>query len=653
MNRLSAEKSPYLRHSAYQKIEWYPWSEEPFEIAKRGKKPVFLSSGAVWCHWCHVMAKECFEDEEIVKLLNENFICIKLDRDERPEIDQRYQRAVQAMGSGSGWPLSVFLTPDKKPFFGGTYFPAEDRLGKPGFKRVLKAVRDLYNSKTDEVTEYSGRIISSIKAKPVRVGEIGEPEIDKAVMEVLSHFDPQHGGFGSSPKFPMPGAIEFLINRFFFTGKESIGFAAKKTLESMAKGGFYDQIGGGFHRYSVDESWIVPHFEKMADDNAWHLRNYVNAYSVFGNEYFKDVAEGVIHFVRDVLSDPGGGFYASQDADVVPEDEGGYFTWTEKEFREVLNEEEYKVLSLHLIDDKGSMHHDRSKKVLFVAMEAPEIAAKTGMDALKVSGIIKTGKKKLLARRNERVSPFVDGTLYTSVNGMLISSYLKAFRAVGTKDLKDFALKSLERVIKDHLIDGELFHTNGVRAFLDDYVYLIEALIAACETTGDSPYLLQADNLMGECMNKFWDKDGGGFFDTEDEIVEMRLKNIEDVPHPSANSLAVILLLKLYFITGKKDYYRSAEESLKAFSWQAKNVGIHAGYYFCGVDAFFRMIKLILQTAPENELAKAVLSSAHPYISILYGKEKGCVIPCIQDVCYEPIDKPERLRDFLGKKRSS
>jgi uncharacterized protein YyaL (SSP411 family) len=647
MNRLSTEKSPYLRHSSHQKIDWHPWSDEVFEEAKHQNKPIFLSSGAVWCHWCHVMARECFEDEEIIKLLNENFICVKLDRDERPDIDGRYQQAVHAMGSGGGWPLSLFLTPDKRPFFGGTYFPPDDSFGRPGFKKVLRAVTDLYKSEKNEITEYSRRLMNALKPKPGKGGEIRKLSIERAVTSILSNFDPQNGGFGSSPKFPMPGAIEFLINRFFFTGKESIGFAIKKTLESMAKGGFYDQIGGGFHRYSVDEAWIIPHFEKMADDNSWHLRNYIDAYSLFGYEYFKEIALGTIHFIGNVLSDPEGGFYASQDADIDPGDEGGYFTWTDKELRNSLNDEEYRVLSLHLLNDRGSMHHDVSKKVLFLSMEPAEIAKKIGKDEQTVRKILQSGKEKLLERRNAKHPPFVDKTMYTSVNGMMISAYLKAFKTLGDKNLRDFALKSLKIIVKNNLISNELFHTENVSALLDDYIYIIDALIAAYEVTGTSSYLSQADILMELCVKKFRDKDEGGFFDTESEIIEIRLKSIEDIPHPSANSLGIILLLKLYLMTGKKAYKSYAETSLKAFSLQSKDMGIHSGYYFCAMDAYFQMMKLTLQASPESDLAQKTLSMFRPYVSIAYGEDKGYVIPCVQDICSEPINNPDSLIDLL------
>lgn len=647
MNRLSKEKSPYLRHAAQQKIDWYPWSDEAFETAREQNKPVFLSSGAIWCHWCHVMAKECFENEDIVKLLNEKFINIKLDRDERPDIDRRYQSAVSVMGFGGGWPLTVFLTPDKKPFFGGTYFPPEESLGRPGFKKVLKAVADFYNSKREQISEYSQKIIDSLKQKPLTGGEINPSFVKGSVTDILSQFDTNNGGFGSSPKFPSPGAVELLINRYYFSKLESLGYVIKKTLESMAKGGFHDQIGGGFHRYSIDAEWIIPHFEKMADDNAWHLRNYLDAYAVFGYGYFREVAEGIINFLSNVLSDPEGGFYASQDADVTPEDEGGYFTWTDAEFRKILNEEEYRVLSLHFFHKRGSVHHDESKKVLFIPTDAEEISKKLKLDIQKVSEIIKNGKKKLLEERNRRKAPFIDNTLYTSLNGMLISSYLKAFRILKAPFLKEFALRSLKKILHGHFIKDQLFHTVGVKAVLDDHIYLIDALISAFEVTGDSFYFNRADDLMELCIEKFWDESEGGFFDTDSEVLGIRLKTIEDSPHPSANALGIMLFLKLYSMTEKKKFHSHAETALKAFSSQARNLGIHSGYYFCAMDAFFNELKLNLQILPESELATTALSAFRPYMSMIYGDNQGFVIPCQQNVCYDPVDSPDKLKDFL------
>lgn len=650
MNRLSREKAAYLKHSAYQKIDWYPWSDEAFERARQEDKPLFLSSGAVWCHWCHVMAKECFEDEEIIKLLNENFVNIKIDRDERPDVDRIYQQAVAVIGGGGGWPLSVFLSPDKKPFFGGTYFPPEDKFGKPGFKKVLKVIINFYKSNREEISEYTGKLMNSLAPKPILYREISGSIVDNAVENILSEFDPQNSGFGAAPKFPMTGAIEFLINRYFLTQKESIGYAVRKTLESMAKGGFYDQIGGGFHRYSTDEAWIVPHFEKMADDNAWLLRNYIAAYSVFGDKYFREVAEGIINFIRDVLSDTEGGFYASQDADVTPDDEGGYFTWTVEDLKKVLDAEEYKVLSLHLLHERGAMHHNAAKKVLFVSMDEKEIVRETGVNLNRVDEIIRRGKEKLLKARGKREAPLIDRTIYTSLNGMLITAYLNAFRVLRDEGLRDFALKSLERIIRSYFINNELFHSEGVKALLEDYIYLIESLTVAYEVTGDFSYLDKADALMELCIDKFWDKDEGGFFNTDARIIGIRLKGIEDLSHPSANSLGIILLLKLYHIMDKNAYYQYAEKALKVFSSKAESQGLISGYYFSALDAYFNILKLTLHTTDVNLISTA-LSSFSPYTSIAYSEDKGYVLPCLGAVCCKPVYKAEDLEEFLKSRK--
>jgi uncharacterized protein YyaL (SSP411 family) len=647
MNRLASEKSAYLRHAADQQIDWYPWSDEPFERARKEDKPVFLSTGAVWCHWCHVMAKESFSDGEVVRLLNEYYISIKLDRDERPDIDRRYQQAVAAMGNGSGWPLSVFLTPEKKPFFGGTYFPPEDSHGRPGFRKVLKSVSDFYRNKRGEVEEYARNLVDYLRPEPGKSGAVERALIEKAEARILSDFDPQNGGFGASPKFPMSGAIEFLLNRYFLTGNETAGFAVRKTLEAMAKGGFHDQIGGGFHRYSVDESWIVPHFEKMADDNAWLLRNYVNAWSVFDVEYFRGVAAGIISFVMEVLSDPEGGFYASQDADVTPDDEGGHFTWTEEAFRNPLTPEEYEILSLHLLDERGVMHHDPTKNVLFISLEPEEIAKRTGMTAKKVQELIHSGREKLLAERRKRETPFIDKTMYTSLNGMLITSFLCAFRAFGEEDLRDFALKSLDRTLKMRLKGDVLFHSEGVRAMLDDFVYLVEALLAAYEVTAEVTYLGKAEEVMGACLAEFWDDDSGGFFDTEDEILGGRLKTVEDVPQPSANATGILQLLKLSAITGKDDYLDRAEKAVRSFSGKARDLGIHAGHYFSALNASFHLLRLTVEASLESKLAKKALSFFSPFKSVVYSEDSGRVTPCLNGVCYEPISDPVELEAFL------
>ena len=650
MNRLAQEKSAYLRHAAEQKIDWHSWSEEAFEKAQREDKPVFLSSGAIWCHWCHVMAKESFEDDEVAELLNDRYVAIKLDRDERPDVDRRYQQAVTAMGVNGGWPLSVFLTPEKIPFYGGTYFPVVDSFGKPGFKTLLKAMSEFYKTRKDEVYESSRKFHDFLKQQSPRKGKVSEVLVSEAVKNIMKGFDKAHGGFGTSPKFPMSGAIEFLLNRYFFTKEQNIEYALKKTLIAMASGGFYDQLGGGFHRYSTDEAWTIPHFEKMTEDNAWLLRNYADAYSLFGDDFYRKVAENIIFFTRSELSRPDGGFYASMDADVTPDDEGGYFTWTDDEVRETLTADEYAVFSLYLKHTRNAMHHDDKKFVLSVSMGVDDIGQRLSIDAENVKVRLENARRKLLDVRNKRQKPIVDAALYTSLNGMMIAAYLKAYRALGDEALKEFAIKSLETILHINVEDGRLLHSSGVDAQLDDYVYIVDALISAYEVSANSEYRALAERFMETCLKRFWDSEGGGFFDTEEEVIGLRLKGIEDVPRPSANALAIIVLLKLAAMLNKEEYRQYAEKSLNTFSTDAQLMQIHGAYFFCGLDALYRTLKLEIQAPSDSALAKSALFTYHPYSCIVYGNDdKGLVIPCVKDTCYEPFYSPDGLKAFLNK----
>jgi uncharacterized protein YyaL (SSP411 family) len=650
MSRLANEKSAYLKHAAHQKIDWYPWSEEAFNVARSEDKPVFLSTGAVWCHWCHVMAKESFEDEETVGLMNKLFINIKLDRDERPDIDRRYQQAVSAMGNAGGWPLSVFLTPDKEPFFGGTYFPPIDLQGRPGFKKVLISASNYFKTKKSDAQSYAARVMEALKPEALSPGDISELSVVEAERLMLALVDQKNGGFGTAPKFPMPGALEFFIRRSGKGADASSRRAARKALEAMARGGFYDQLGEGFHRYSTDEAWLVPHFEKMTDDNAGLLRNYVDGYALFGDERFRDVAQGIIAYTRAVLSDPNGGFYASQDADVTPDDEGGYFTWTAEEFRKTLTDEEYEVLTAHLVDTRSAMHHDPSKKVLSLSMTPEEISKQLGKNVDEVNRIIMCAKKKLLKEREGRQAPFIDKTLYTSLNGMMIASYFHAYAVLGDNEIKEFGVKSFERILKERRLNGTLLHTEGVPAVLDDYIHLIDALIAGYEATAEQRYLSLADELMTECLGKFYDRGEGGFFDTESEVLGLKLKRIEDVPHASSNAVAILLLLKLSIMTGKENYRSVAEQTLKIFVASASEMSVHAGAYFCALDAWFNMITLTVEAVPDSALARSArLLSGKVYTTIIYGENNNRVVPCKQRQCYEPQSDPDSLSDFCFK----
>ncbi|MCX7965487.1 MAG: thioredoxin domain-containing protein [Syntrophorhabdaceae bacterium] len=647
MNRLSKENSPYLRHASEQKIDWYPWCEEAFERARAEDKPVFLSSGAMWCHWCHVMAKESFEDDEVAEILNKHFISIKLDRDERPDIDRYYQNAVSAMTGKGGWPLSVFLTPDKKPFYGGTYFPLNEKFGILGFKTLLKAIIEVYQLKKDEIKRHSEELVEILGQRIKTKGVIDSKIISKAVDIIMDQTDTINGGFGVAPKFPMPGAIEFLLNRYYMTEDKHLGAFLIKTLSAMAKGGIYDHIGGGFHRYSTDSAWIIPHFEKIIDDNVWLLRNYLDAYSIFKIDKFKEVASGIINFIMDELTDTEGGFYTSQDADVTPDDEGGYFTWTEKELKEILDEQEYIVISKYFMDKRGSMHHDHDKKVLFEAGDLEEVSKELHMDTGEVLSIIKKAKQKLFFHRSKRQKPTVDKTKYSSLNGMAITAFFKAYHVLNDENIYSFAFKSLDRIIKENTKENTVFHSKNVKGFLSDYINLADACMSAYEASKNKGYLERADAIMGSCIEKFWDKDEGGFFYSEDVIHGMRLKGIDDSPHPSPNAQAIILLLKLSSILKSNLYRKFAEDTLSAFINNIENMGIYAGYFFNALDFYFNMLELTIHADTSSELKKDVIIAFYPYKVIAYSDSEGFVQPCLKGTCYHEMKTYNEFLHFL------
>jgi len=638
MNRLINEKSPYLRKAAHQKINWYPWCEEAFERAKAENKPVFLSSGAEWCHWCHVMAKESFEDPEVAEILNNNFICIKIDRDERPDIDRRYQMAVAAMGGGGGWPLSVFLTHDKTPFYGGTYFPVKEGFGRPGFKTLLNAIAELYKVKKDEIIKAGKEIAQALKQDAVIVkSDINPDLLDTGFKMIMDDADYENGGFGYAPKFPMSGAIDFLLGRYYLKKDERLGDFLKNTLYKMARGGIYDQLAGGFHRYSTDPYWIIPHFEKMLDDNIWLLKNYTDAYNIFNDVFFKDISIGIINFIRDELYDENGGFYANQGADVDVDDEGGYFTWSKEEFSNVIDKEELNVLSAYFLHDMGSLHHNPEKKVLFIKESKEEIAKKFGMTAGHVDELIERGKKKLVSERNKRQKPYVDTTIYTSLNGMAASIFLKVYQTFKLEILKECALKAIERILHDCEETGVLSHSSGIDAMLDDYINFIDALISAYEVTGNKRYIIKAEDIIKDCIDRLWDKDGGGFFDSENDIMGIRIKGIDDSPHPSANALAIVVLSKLSKILNNTSYNNYAEGLIKTFIARASSMGIHAGYFYSCLNAYFNMNEITIQNLAPDNLKERALSFFYPYKTIRYENEGEKIIFCINGVCHEPF----------------
>ncbi len=401
--RLANSASPYLRSAVHQPVEWYEWGAEAFARARAEDKPILLDIGAVWCHWCHVIDRESYENPQLAAIINQLFIPVKVDRDERPDVDARYQAAISAISGQGGWPLTGFLLPDGRPFFGGTYFPPEDAMGRPGFRRILEAVAASFRTRRAEVEEAASRLAEAVKNAETFTGARGELDsraVRDQIESILNQFDSRNGGFGRMPKFPHPSAIDLLLERYQASEDTRALQVAAFTLEKMGSGGVYDQLAGGFHRYSVDERWCVPHFEKMSYDNSELLKNFLHGYQVTRDPFFREVAEGIIDWTNAVLSDQAhGGFYASQDADQTLDDDGDYFTWTLEEVRAVLTPEESRVIELtYDVEAHGEMHHNPAKNVLWIARKPKEIAATLGVEEADIRLLLARAKGKLAGR---------------------------------------------------------------------------------------------------------------------------------------------------------------------------------------------------------------------------------------------------------------
>ena len=578
-NRLKNSASPYLRSAAHQPIDWNEWGEEAFQKARAEGKPVLLDIGAVWCHWCHVIDRESYENPEIAAIINELYIPVKVDRDERPDVDARYQSAISAISGQGGWPLTAFLTPDGKPFYGGTYFPPEDAGNRPGFRRVLLAISEAFKTRRAEIDNTANALAEAVGKGEVfqdARGIFSADVIDTVIESALRQFDDQHGGFGNSPKFPHSSAVDLLLEAYQGTREARLLHVAERTLEGMALGGVYDQVGGGFHRYSVDERWCVPHFEKMTYDNSELLKNFLHGYQVTGRPLFRATAEGIIEWVTEVLSDRArGGFYSSQDADQTLHDDGDYFTWTVAEARAVLSPEEWRAVEIYYdIGPHGEMHHDPERNVLWIAATTEDLAKKLGMDETGARLLIARAKGKMLAaRRERRPIPMVDETLYVGWNAMFISAYLDAARALKREDCRAFALKTLDRILAEgwDQSTGFLHRVGGPRleGSLDDQVFATAALLDAYETTLDHRYFKTAERAMLLAIERFGDPEGGGFFDRAQDAapmggLEVRRKPLQDSPTPGGNSVAAIVLEPALRAYGRKALSRVGRKNSRS-----------------------------------------------------------------------------------------
>ncbi|HKV24572.1 MAG TPA: thioredoxin domain-containing protein [Candidatus Acidoferrum sp.] len=626
-NRLEHSASPYLRSASHQPIDWHEWGDPAFARAQSEDKPILLDIGAVWCHWCHVIDRESYENAEIAKIISEHFVAVKVDRDERPDVDSRYQSAISAISGQGGWPLTGFLLPNGKPFFGGTYFPPDDAMGRPGFRRILLAVADSFRNKRVDLERAANQLADAVAQAEMFTGAHGEFDlgvVEEQIRSITGHFDIKNGGFGNAPKFAHASAIDLLLERYQQSREKHLLAMAETTLEKMARGGVYDQLAGGFHRYSVDERWLVPHFEKMSYDNSELLKNYANASLLSDQPSLRKTVEGIVAWVNLTLSDQqNGGFYASQDADYSLEDDGDYFTWTLDEVRAVLTPEESRIIELHYdIEPHGEMHHNPAKNVLWIAQDVPEIAQTAQTDPETVARTLALAKRKLLDARAARPTPFVDKTMYAAWNAMFVSAYLEVSKVLsdrGHYECRNFALKTLDRMLAEAWSETRGFsHRIGGPALegsLDDQVFGVIALLDAYEATLEPRYFAAAQKTMDLAIARYGDHESGGFFDRPADApplegLDVRRKPFQDSPTPGANSVAAIALIRLHSFSGDARYYDFARKTLEAFAGIAPQYGLFAATYGLAATLFAHHPMQIVITGVANDPAATALEDA-------------------------------------------
>ena len=580
-NHLIHEKSPYLLQHAYNPVEWYPWCDEAFEKAQRENKPIFLSIGYSTCHWCHVMEKESFEDPEVARLMNDAFVSIKVDREERPDLDHIYMTVCQIMSGGGGWPLTIVLTPEKEPFFSATYIPKHSRFGRAGMVELIPKIKEVWEARRHEVFQSAKSVTNALQR--LEQGTSGEamdrPVLDKAYEELAKRFDRTYGGFGRAPKFPTAHNFLFLLRYWKRTGEESALAMVEKSLQEIRFGGVYDQVGFGVHRYSTDREWLVPHFEKMLYDQAMLALAFVEAYQATGKDVYAQTAREIFQYVLRDMQSPEGGFHSAEDADSEGV-EGKFYVWTEEELRHVLDKEEADTLcKVFHVQDGGNFREEATGKntganILYPGKALSEIAAELGIPAEKLEKTLELTRTKLFEAREKRVHPHKDDKILTDWNGLMIAALAQGAQVLGDTGYADAGATAAEFVLKRlRRPDGRLLHRYrdgeaGITAHLDDYAFTIWGLTQLYEATFQVPYLETALELNEDMLKHFWDDLGGGFFFTPDdgESLIIRKKEIYDGALPSGNAVAVLNLLRLARLTGRSDLDEKAAKTLAAFS---------------------------------------------------------------------------------------
>ncbi|MFW6052026.1 MAG: thioredoxin domain-containing protein [Myxococcota bacterium] len=681
-NRLAREVSPYLRQHAHNPVDWHPWGEEALEEARQRDKPILLSIGYSACHWCHVMERESFEDEGIAALMNDLFVNIKVDREERPDLDQIYQMVVQLMGRSGGWPLTVFLTPELKPFFGGTYFPPRERYGMPGFPQVLQAVAQAYRDRRSEVERSAGELTDAIAKVTSPMGDPGDPPPDvlaQAAKRLLLHADRDHGGFGDAPKFPSSMGIDVLLRAWRRHGDEEALAHVRRSLDGMRAGGIYDQLGGGFHRYAVDAHWGVPHFEKMLYDNALLVRLYVDAWRATGEARYADTARETLAYVAREMRSAEGGFYSAQDADSEGE-EGKFFVWYPEQLREVLDPEEAEAAALRFGVAPGG-NFEGGATVLHASRPLHAVAAQLGRDEAEVASLLDSARRKLFEAREQRVRPFRDEKVIASWNGLMIGAFAEAGAALGDEEHLRMAREGLAFVRSTLWQEGGLrrIHKDGEskgRAFLGDYADVAGAALDVHEATLDPEALQFAKELVAAAIDRFWDAEAGGFFFAEragDLIV--RAKDTLDNAVPSGASSICHALVRLHGLTGEADYLERAERTIRTLTPSALEQPMGFGHLIGAMDRYVhgpthvvvvgdaadegtQQLLAVARRAyvPNRALARvepAAPADAGGPAALLEGRRqeggRATAYVCRDRTCSLPVTSPDQLAELLTR----
>jgi len=674
-NRLAKETSPYLLQHAHNPVDWYPWGEEAFARARKEDKPILLSIGYSACHWCHVMEKESFEDEESAKIMNDNFVSIKVDREERPDLDTVYMEAVQALTGSGGWPMTVFLTPDGKPFFGGTYFPPDEGHGLPSFKRVLAAISEAYKARKQEVMKDAEQLHKRLNEKiAVEKAELNNLPIEVAFLQLDSSFDRINGGFGRAPKFPQPTALELLIRIGRRQGFAQANKMVEFTLLKMAQGGVYDHLGGGFHRYSVDSRWLVPHFEKMLYDNALLSRVYLHDYQINKNPISRKIVEETIDYVLREMTDANGGFYSTQDADSEGE-EGKFYVWTKQEIERILGTDAESFCAYYGVTAEGNFE---GKNILNIQTEPSGVASMLKSSVEKLEETMTECRKKLLAERNKRIKPGRDDKVLASWNGLMLSGMSEAARVLGREDYLNAAENNAEFILGNMEREGRLLHvwkdgTVKINGYLEDYAFLADGLIELYQSTFNPRWLAEAKKMANMIIDHFEDKNDGGYYDTSDDHEQLiaRPKSSFDSALPSGGSAAAQIMLKLFAYTGDTKFAKSTEKALRSVSTQMENYPTGLTNWLIALDYLLNPPKEVaISGSLGEEITKRMLriisETYRPDIIVALqpaGKDYSEMIPLLKDriqlegettayvcknfTCDLPTSDPEKLRMIL------